>query len=75
MNIGAGQSSALWWGTGSAATRLTGSSTMNAYDPMVISVRYDGSSTNLKYYANGSVHKTKGPPVSFRALLQRTHTP
>ena len=53
MNVGAGQSSALWWGTGSAATRLTGSSTMNAYDPKVISVRYDGSSTNLKYYANG----------------------
>ena len=64
MNVGAGQSSALWWGTGSAATRLTGSSTMNAYDPMVISVRYDGSSTNLKYYANGRYIKESTSIVS-----------
>ena len=56
MNVGAGQSSALWWGTGSAATRLTGSSTMNAYDPMVISVRYDGSSTNLEILCEWQVH-------------------
>ena len=64
MNIGAGQSSALWWGTGSGATRLTGSRTMDAYDPKIITVRYDGSSTNLKYYANGAYIKQSTSIVS-----------
>ncbi|MBT7650728.1 MAG: hypothetical protein HN553_07115, partial [Opitutae bacterium] len=54
MNIGAGQSTALWWGTGSGATRLTGTRSMDGYDPKIITVRYDGSSNNLKYYQNGN---------------------
>ena len=37
---------------------------MDAYDPKIITVRYDGSSTNLKYYANGAYIKQSTSIVS-----------
>ena len=68
QNIGANQSTGLWWGTGTNKGRLTGVGSMNAYDdPKLITVRYDGSNTQLTYYANGNKVKeiTSGIVTSF----------
>ena len=53
MNVGANQATGMWWGNGSSAKRLTGNNGMNAYDPKIITVRYDGSVTRMAYYTNG----------------------
>ncbi|MDG1173886.1 MAG: hypothetical protein P8M67_06285, partial [Opitutales bacterium] len=67
MNIGASQGAALWWGypkvSGNAA-RLTGALSMHADEtPKIITVWYDGPSTTLKYFANGSFIKETNSTV------------
>ena len=41
QNVGAGQSTGMWWGTGLIKADLPEIG-MNAYDPKIITVRYDG---------------------------------
>ena len=64
MNVGAAQGTGLWWGTGSSSGRLTGGINSNAYDPKIITVRYDGSIPNLRYYANGTQISTSSSIIS-----------
>ena len=48
MNVGAGQATGMVR-NGSSAKRLTGNSKMNAYDPKIITVRFDGSVPRMAY--------------------------
>jgi hypothetical protein len=57
MNVGANQATGMWWGNGSAAKRLTGNANMNAYDPKIITIRYDGSVPRMAYYTNGANYR------------------
>ena len=64
MNVGNNQATGMWWGTGSAKTRLTGNSGMNAYDPKIITVHYDGSVPRIAYYTNGANYRQTTNMVS-----------
>ncbi|MDA9110479.1 DUF2341 domain-containing protein, partial [bacterium] len=66
MNTGAGQATGMWFARpGTSHTRLTGSWSMDARtDTKIITMRYDGSSTNMKFYANGSYIKQHTSMVS-----------
>ena len=56
MNTGAGQATGMWFARpGTGHTRRTGTWGMDARtDTKIITMRYDGASTNMKFYANGS---------------------
>ena len=55
LNVGVSQGLGLKWARPeNTSTRLTGSgATAARYEGKVICMRYDGFSTNLKYFANG----------------------
>ncbi|MDA7823855.1 hypothetical protein N9A58_09735, partial [Opitutales bacterium] len=56
MNTGAGQATGMWFARpGTSHTRRTGTWGMDARtDTKIITMRYDGAATNMKFYANGS---------------------
>ncbi|MDA9120257.1 hypothetical protein N9J83_09005, partial [Opitutales bacterium] len=59
LNVGASQGLGLKWARPeNTSTRLNGSgATAARYEAKVIAMKYDGSSTNLKYFANGKFIK------------------
>ena len=67
MNTGANQATGMWWARPDTGhTRLTGATAMDARsDAKIITMRHDGSTTNLKFYANGSYIKQSSSIARF----------
>ena len=81
MNTGHGQATGMWFARpGTSHTRRTGTWGMDARtDTKIITMRYDGASTNLKFYANGSYQTQHTSivralyPIPPKAKLERNY--